>query len=289
MKWVELFPMDSFKDEEVEITTAVLNPVAWFGMVLKREASQLHLYCGMDPDEIHHITSLEKVEAREVPVDEVMSGRMKTLRMRKKTMYPLCVEPVPALLYQQARSLGDFTFGILGRRVKSDVIRRPAMSFIDKSTSKEKGRKSEILEPLKWKYAQESFFCCTILFDCKKETVKPLLSSINFVSSMMEPNSLVPGPARDAGRAAKLPPGIPGFGGSRVPVLSVTEIVSILPLPPQMWGVELEAGSQRTFSNMAPSGPDPAEFLRDGTASSDNRELPEGWDEGAEDPADYFK
>lgn len=291
MRWVELFPKDTFKDDELEVTNNILTPVSAFGISVRRKGSHLRLFMGAPDTEIHHITSVNDIESTGVEPEVAVSGKMKSLKLRKPSINPLCTEPQPCLLYTQARSFRDFTFAMIGLRVSANAIRKPAKSFLDKASAKSKlgGSRNEITEPVKWKYEQQAFFCTTILFECAKEMQTALLSSINFTNKLLEPNALVPGSLKDGSSAAIKPPRHPTFGKRSYPILTITEISSILPLPPSMWGVEMKTGAEKTFSNLEGSGPDPAVFIRDGVVSDEGAPEPEHWDEGIPDPADFFK
>lgn len=289
MKWVEIFPKDTFKDEEMLISMAILTPLSSFGISLKRRGSHLSLYMGAPEAEIHHITSINDMEARGVDPEEALPGTVKTLKLRRPIIYPLCVEVQPSLIYTQARSLRDFVFGLVGTRVSSSVVRKKTKAYLDRAGSKEHRSAGDILEPVKWKNEQTSFFCTTPAYSCDPEMEEALLSSVNFTNPLLEPNSLIPGRTRDGPSIAASPPKMPGFFGGKVAVLTVTELASILPLPPSMWGVEMTTGTEKTFSNYEGDVPDPASFMKDGVVMDGEMPQPEGWDEGVPDPADYFK
>lgn len=212
-------------------------------------------------------------------------------RLRESLAVPLCAEPEPCLLYAHSAELPDFVFGMVGRRVPDSVVagRRGAVARRAASMRRRRqgggggGRGAEgaaaaaaALDRLAAaKLAAGPFFLCRIFASCPGG-IGRLASSINFAHAASGSNALVAGrPRRLRTGGGSGPPGAPQllrcaelaeppdrmprlFGRATAPVLSPAEMASVLPLPPSMFGLRVQPGADRTFTNAILDAADPA-------------------------------
>ena len=257
MIWHESRPRPDFEDEESEKFISLLSSLDSVGIILSKRDSALSLYLGSAESESHHITGLPDVTSAACD-DMGMPSRVIPMRLRNDHIHPLCVTPQTCKIYEQSSLLSDFTFGIIGRRIDPRIIRKRARSFLERIYNKT-APQADMSKPVEWKLEQNSFFVSNVFFACNKEDTPSLLSSINFTNRLSEPNGLVP--RYGTKLALDCLPRLPWLGSTRTPVLSIVELASILSLPHSMFGLAMESGAEKTFSNVRGTMEDPARFF----------------------------
>ena len=253
MIWYNSKPKDSFEDVQSEKFISLLSSLDSFGIILSKKDHTLSLHLGALESEVNHITELAGITSSCDTVEP--PALLTTMRLKNDYIHPLCVSPIVCKIYGQAAALSDFTLGVIGKRVDPRIVRRKAKSFLDRVS---KGM-IDMTKPIEWKLEQNSFFATSIFFSCIKDTI-PFLSSINFTNKLSTPNALI---ARSPKRIKLNAPKLSFLGASKTPVLSPVEISSILSFPPAMFGLGMESGAEKTFSNLEGTIDDPADFFGD--------------------------
>ena len=232
-------------------------------MVLEKTETSLTIYIGSEESESHHITSMDDVSSI-ICEPPVIPLTVTSLKLKTNYIHPLCIEPTLCKIYAQSTILPPFLFGMIGKRVDAKKIRKKAKSFLDRKAKQKRDGKTqvEMVKPIEWKLEQNSFFATTIFFSCAIESVTAFLSSLNFTNRLSEPNALI-GKTRLKGIRALQPPSTSWMGGGKIPILSSVELASVLSLPDKMFGLEMESGTDKTFSNLRGTTNDPADFFAD--------------------------
>ena len=265
IRWYKSRPKSNFEDEGAEKTVSLLSSLSSFGMLLQKADYELSLYIGSAKTESHHIVSMPGITSvLHERIQDIPPQKITSMRLKNSYVHPLCTSVKECKLYEQSSILSDFTFGVVGRQINPRVVRDSAKSFL-KKTAKKAGSalQSEITRPVQLKLEESAFFATSIFFACEAQSAESLLSSINFTNRLSEPNALIPKRRQDAKTALNLQQRLPYFD-KKVPVLSITEIASILPLPPGMFGLEMPLGADKTFSNLHDvATEDPVKFFTD--------------------------
>ncbi len=255
--WYDSKPKSDFEDTKSVKTISLLSSVSYFGIILHKKNSELLLYLGAKESESHHIVSIPEITS--IPCNTpCIPADITLMRLGHDYIHPLCSAIEPCKIYRQSPVLSDFVFGIVGRRVDSQIIRSRAKSFLAKRQNAR--LQNDITKPVLWKLEQNSFFVTSIFFSSKNTL--SFLSSVNFTNKLSVPNSLIPAKNTHAISILNNPPRLSWLGGAKTPVLSLTECASVLSLPSLMFGLEMRPGTDKTFSNIH-STEDPADFFSD--------------------------
>ena len=265
LRWYKSRPKSDFEDARAEKTVSLLSSLSTFGMLLQKTNYELSLYMGAAKTELHHIVSLPDIASVSCDeIQEIPPQKVTLMRLKNNYVHPLCTSVKECKLYEQSSILSDFTFGVVGRRIDPRVVMDNAKSFLRKTANKAgSALQSEITQPVQLKLEESAFFATSIFFACDTQSAESLLSSINFTNKLSEPNALIPKRRQDTKTVLNSQHRLPYFD-KKVPVLSITEIASVLPLPPGMFGLEMPLGSDKTFSNLHDATTeDPVKFFTD--------------------------
>ena len=297
MSWFEARPTAAFEDGDAARTVAMASAVSRFGIVLARAGMSMSLHLGVADREGHHVRSLPDVDSvpadggtPAAPSAACTAGGPKVVefRLRESFAVPLCTTPEPCLLYAHSAELPDFVVGLVGRRVPDSIVaarrgalarraaslrRRASASASAGGRGAERAAAAAGLDRLAAaKLAGGPFFLCRIFASCPGGLGR-LASSINFAHAGSGPNALVParrrrlrggngeggGPLLRCAALAEPPARLPRLvGRSTAPVLSPAEMASVLALPPSMFGLQVQPGADRTFTNARSDAADPA-------------------------------
>ena len=260
MIWHNFKPKSNFEDAKSEKLISLLPSLNSFGIILNKKDHGLSLYLGAENTESHHITGLSDVTS--IPHESLdISSLVTQMKLKNDYIHPLCVAPQQCKIYEQSSYLSDFTLGITGRRIDPKIVRRKAKLFLDK-ISKRKTIQIEMTKSIQWKLEQNSFFVTSIFFSYEKNSIPSFLSSVNFTNRLSEPNALLA--KKNTPKTISFnPPKLSWFKNSKALVLSPVEMVSVLSLPPSMFGLKMESGADKTFSNLRRNIADPADFFSD--------------------------
>lgn len=264
LRWYEAKPKSDFEDAKCEKTISWIESLSEFGIMIRKEDSRLRLYLGADRAESHHVETLPDISSVVCDASALPDCRVTVLQLKHSYFYPLCTAVKSSKIYMQSSVLQDCVFGVVASRANPNTVKKQLNAFLAKIEDNKKKKHSSqkyLASPVKSKLEQDAFFAARIFFSYAGDATSSLLSSINFTNKLAEPNGLVPKNTIKLKTLLSTPPKM-SWWNKRQPVLTIPELVSILALPPAMFGLDMRSGSDKTFSNIHSSDTmDPADYF----------------------------